>query len=266
MFIKPRFAITAATVAASVVLAACGALQPAAPEPSATPEPSVTTTPDACAPENLTTQVEGIHRIMREFDDAVALASSITRDLLPDRIEELQRIRREAEDLRPPSCLQSLKDLQLVHMNTVIQTMLAFMNGADEETVSQGLNLGRQIHNQYMIEMARAMGSTPEAVALPAFGGLAMPTVVDGTVQPTPSVPVVSNPGPAPVNLRINATLDGQTLGMLDVGGSALALGRSVDGFWTMVEVPGLPGQVAWVYTALVQIAGPAETLPIVAP
>jgi hypothetical protein len=41
------------------------------------------------------------------------------------------------------------------------------------------------------------------------------------------------------------------------------AFGRTADGLWYQVEVPGQPGQKAWVSTAVVQISGEP---PIVTP
>jgi hypothetical protein len=85
-----------------------------------------------------------------------------------------------------------------------------------------------------------------------------------GTAAPTPNIVIATNNGPAAVELRSTPSLDGQGLGVLDIGQQALAIGRSADGYWIMVEVPGLPGRVAWIYAALTQLSGPSEGLPIV--
>jgi hypothetical protein len=181
---------------------------------------------------------------------------------LKPTIADLQRIRRDAEDQSYPSCLRSLKELQLVHMNTFIQTLISFMGGADQETVNQGIGLSRQLHDQYMIEMASLQGVTIPPTPSPE------PTLVDvkatpGTEVPTPSVAIVTNPGPGGINMRMTASLDGQTVGMLAVGQSALALGQTENSAWIMIEVPGQPGQTAWVYAALVQMSGPTP-LPFI--
>jgi len=63
--------------------------------------------------------------------------------------------------------------------------------------------------------------------------------------------------------MRLTPSLDGQTVGMLAVGQSALALGQTDNGAWIMIEVPSQPGQTAWVYTALVQSSGPGP-LPVI--
>jgi hypothetical protein len=59
---------------------------------------------------------------MREFDDASLLASNTPLDQFNPTIANLQRIRRDAEDLRVPACLTTLKQYQLAHMNTVINS------------------------------------------------------------------------------------------------------------------------------------------------
>jgi len=144
--------------------------QPAANTPSpqieyiiitATPLP-VTPTPDPCAPENIQAEVQKIHAYMREFDDASTLAASRPRQELAASIADLQRIRRNAEDQPTPSCLATLKLYQVSHMNTVINTLIAFMGGADQATVDQGIALARDQHDRYTLELARVLGLTVE--------------------------------------------------------------------------------------------------------
>jgi hypothetical protein len=79
----------------------------------------------------------------------------------------LQRIRREADDESIPLCLTDLKTYQISHMNSVINTLLAFMRSSDprsidcvdivsnteEEVFSTLLWLG-QLHDQYLVELA----------------------------------------------------------------------------------------------------------------
>lgn len=85
-----------------------------------------------------------MHKLMREFDDASLLASNTPLDQLNPTIANLQRNRRNVEDLRVPSCLTTLKQYQLAHMNTVINTMLGFLSGADSESINQNIALARQ--------------------------------------------------------------------------------------------------------------------------
>ena len=97
---------------------------------------------------------------MQEFDDAAVIAASARREELTKPIAELQRIRRNAEDMPTPACLKTLKETQLAHMNVVIETLMAFMDKADQESIDQGIVLARQLHNQYLVEMAKLLGVT----------------------------------------------------------------------------------------------------------
>lgn len=128
---------------------------------TATP-PAATNTPDPCAPENIEAEVQKIHAFMREFDDASTLAANRPRQELAASISDLQRIRREAEDQATPPCLAALKTHQVSHMNTVINTLVAFMGGADQASVDQGIALARDQHDQYTLELARLLGITVE--------------------------------------------------------------------------------------------------------
>ena len=103
-----------------------------------------------------------VQKIMREFDDAATLAVNLPQEGLADAIADLQRIRRDAEEQVIPPCLGDLKTYQVSHMNTVINTLLAFMRGADQQLVDQGIALARQQHDQYLIELARVLGLTIE--------------------------------------------------------------------------------------------------------
>ena len=121
---------------------------------------SITNTPDSCAPKNLPDEVQKVHKYMREFDDASSLAASRPRDQLANAIADLQKIRRDAEDQPTPGCLATLKTDQISHMNSVINTLIAFMGGSDQKTVDQGIAQSRALHDQYTIELARVLGLT----------------------------------------------------------------------------------------------------------
>ena len=138
--------------------------------PSSTLEP--TSTADPCVLPQLETEVQEVHRHMREFDDASILASNMPREQLSSSIADLQRIRREAEDEEIPGCLTNLKAVQVQHMNSVISTLIAFLSGTDQQTLDQGISLARQQHDEYTLELARLLGLT----------------VVPATLPPAPSV------------------------------------------------------------------------------
>lgn len=174
MDIRTHRVLLALAILTSALLPACGTNATAAPQIiiiTATPPPpvNITDTPDPCAPEHIETEVQKIHNLMREFDDASALAASRPREQLADSIADLQRIRREAEIQPTPRCLVNMKTYQVSHMNTVINTLIAFMSGTDQQVVDQGIALARTQHDQYTIELARVLGLTlvPAASALP---------------------------------------------------------------------------------------------------
>ena len=160
-------------LALSLILAACGN---AAPTPiteyivvtatllpttvTSTVTNTVISTPDPCAPENIKASVQEVHKFMREFDDASTLAASRPREELADSIANLQRIRRDAEDQLTPACLATLKTYEVSHMNSVINTLIGFMGGADQQSVDQGIAVARQQHDQYTLELARLLGIT----------------------------------------------------------------------------------------------------------
>jgi len=161
-------------LALALVLAACGTVAPtpiteyivvtATMPPVTTTMPpaaiTITVTADLCAPENIEAAVQDLHRFTREFDDASTLAASRPREQLADSIANLQRIRRDAEDQPTPACLATLRTFQVSHMNSVINTLVAFMGGADQQSVDQGIALARRQHDQYTIELARVLGIT----------------------------------------------------------------------------------------------------------
>jgi hypothetical protein len=258
---KRPFATIFVLLIIPLMAAACGQT----PVPSLTPTtlptetPTPTFTPDPCGQGNIDAEIQKVHRLMRQFDDAATLSSYLTRDQLKPTIEEMQRIRRAAEDLTVPICLKSMRELQVSHMNTFIQTLLVFMGGADQEAVNQGIVLSRQLHDLYMAEMAKQQGVilpfTPTAMPSPEV--TRNPKATPVPQLPTPTVPVVTNMGPGGINIRLTPSLDGQPISILAVGQSALALGQTEDGSWVMIEVPGQNGQTAWVYAALVQLGGP---------
>ena len=128
-------------------------------------------TPDPCAPEQIEAEVQKVHGHMREFDDASILASNLPLQELSAPIANLQRIRREAEDEQIPSCLTNLKKYQIAHMNTVIGTLVAFLGGADQQTLEQSIATAREQHDQYTLELARLLGLTvvpATAISTPA--------------------------------------------------------------------------------------------------
>lgn len=237
-----------------VFLSACGG-QDVTPV-AETPTIAITSTPDLCAPENLPTEVTKVNKLMREFDDYAALASNTPQAQLVTVIPEMQRILREAEDQVVPSCLQTLKILQVDHMTLVVQTLLAFVGNADTNLINSGISRARDLHSHYDVEMARLLGIT-----------LVVPTAQPTPVLPTATpVPVMINPGPNAINLRNAPDFNAPQSGVVAVQESANIIGRTADSQWILIDDPNQPGRTAWVYSSLVQLSIPIEQLPVVTP
>ena len=143
-------------------------------EPTGTPTAAsvveASATLDPCSSGNVEAEVQKVHSHMREFDDAAILASNLPREELSDPIANLQRIRREAEDEQTPSCLLVLKTYQVNHMNSVIDTLVAFLGGADTAALEQNISVARKQHDDYTLELARLLGLTVEAATVPVLG------------------------------------------------------------------------------------------------
>jgi hypothetical protein len=244
-----------------LVLAACNAKPAAAP--------SATASPDPCGPQSIVAEATQVNDLMREFDDASQLASSVSRDQLVQVIPSLQEIRRRAQDQAVPSCLTDLKTLQLTHMNSVINTLLSFVSGANANQLVQGIQVARTQHESYNRELARLLGATYEAP--PTSPAPALPddtataTLQADTPAPSATTPAawVTNPGPGPVNVRSQPVSYGTVLGQLDAGLSMAAVGKTPDGKW--IQVVDAQGNTGWVYASVVQVTN-GGILPVVTP
>lgn len=94
-----------------------------------------------------------------------------------------------------------------------------------------------------------------------------IPTGTVPTVTSTPSGPIVTvRPGQNEdfINVRSGPNSLYPKIGILMIGQSAPAKGRSPGGEWILIEYAGVPGGVGWVYANLVNIT-PGD-LPIVEP
>ncbi|HET7143998.1 MAG TPA: SH3 domain-containing protein [Anaerolineales bacterium] len=250
----------------SLASTACGNKATATEEVAA---PVFTSTPDLCSSENLPEEVAKVNKLTREFDDYSALASNTPQSQLVQVIPDMQRVLRDAEDQSVPACLTNLKKLQIAHMSVVVQTLMAFLNTSDTagvEKINAAISQARNLHGQYDLEMARLLGIT--LVAPPTLTPLSSTpevNVAPATTTVTSGF-VVTNPGPARVNLRSAPDLNATEAGLIEVQASMLALGKTVDNQWIQVQIPGQPGQTAWVYAILVQLSVPIDQLPVITP
>ena len=156
-------------------ISACGG-QPAATAQTESLTPTTNPDEDPCATQNLPGTVQPINDLMREFEDASQLASNLPAQQLPAVISSLQRIRRDVEDVQIPACLATLKTHELNHMNLMIQTLLAFVGGADQEALTSGLEKARNEHDLYSLEIVRLLGITLAPItATPSVQATATP-------------------------------------------------------------------------------------------
>ena len=72
----------------------------------------------------------------------------------------MQRSRRAAQDHQAPDCLATLKAHQLAQMNTVIDTIIAFLGGTNTQTLNQGIADAGAEHDLYTLEIAWLLGIT----------------------------------------------------------------------------------------------------------
>ena len=152
-----------------LVSSACANQNPIITQPGPTIELTLapTSTPDLCSVENISESIKEVNDLMREFDDMSKLATNIARDKLPELISDMQRIRRAAEDQKIPSCLSTLKLHQIAHMNTVINTLIAFLGGAQADVLNDGIKRAGQEHDLYTLEVARLLGIPQSAITTP---------------------------------------------------------------------------------------------------
>jgi len=131
--------------------------------PSSTPTKTETPTPtlNPCAPENLAAAVHEIDDLQIRFDDMSLVASNLPRDQVSAKITEMQELLQTATDQNAPPCLDALKEHQLKHMSFVIDTLIAFVGGADQQELRKGINQAGEEHRQYVTELTSLLGITP---------------------------------------------------------------------------------------------------------
>jgi hypothetical protein len=261
----------------SVVLAACGpstaqtaapATQPASPVAGAPTGGTVislaqvTPSADMCSPANLPDTVNIVNTYMVQFDNYATLASTLVQSQLPRILTAMQGIRDALQAQAIPDCLTALKTYGRQYMDAVIKTLEDFKVKPDSQSLAAGILKARSYSDQYAAEKVRLLG-LPQAGA----NGSPAPGSTEAAGTPAPAGAMIINPGPNPLNLHVSPSLTSQSIGVLNASDSAPALGRSSNGEWVQIEVPGQVGKKAWVYASLVQyISGDPNTLPVATP
>lgn len=241
---KPPQPVTATTAAAGTVEATLPAVTPSA-------------TPDLCTQAQLPETVKIVNTYMKQFGNYSSLSVQVPGAYLPQLITTMKSIRQALQQQPVPPCLTDLKHYALQYMDTVVLTVVSFQANPNLESLNAGIEQARSYNDQYALELARLLGVTlaPENVTPVAAN------------TPAPAGATVMNPGPNPLNLHVAPSLTSESIAMLDATQSANAIGKSSNGEWIQIEVPGKPGTRAWVYASLVQYTtGDPGTLPVATP
>lgn len=271
--------LRSSAIALSLLLAACGALEPPqatspapASQPAAGTKPAVapTATPDLCTQDQMPETVKIVNTYVRQFDNYATVAFQIRSvpnspgqvlvsplAQLPQLIASMKAIRAALQQQIVPPCLTDLKHFALQYVDTVILTAVTYQANPNLDSLNAGIKQAREYNDQYALELARLLGvtmapqnETPAAQA-----------------SPTPGTITVVNPGPNPLNLHVAPSLTSESIAMLEANQTATAIGRSSNGEWIQIEVPGQAGKRAWVYASLVQYtSGDANVLPVATP
>jgi hypothetical protein len=111
------------------------------------------------------------------------------------------------------------------------------------------------------------------AIVLTGLGSQAQAKESAAMQPPTGSIPTVTGTATGPqivvpdqVNVRTGPSTEYELVGVLIAGQQAVAIGRSAGGDWIQINYPGVPGNVAWVYSPFVVLDPPGAFLPIVEP
>lgn len=93
-----------------------------------------------------------------------------------------------------------------------------------------------------------------------------IPTVAIPTVTGSPQGPIINvrrDVDQDSINVRSGPSVKYDIIGVLIVGQTAPAKGRTPGGDWIQIFYPGVPGSLGWVYSPLVTVSG---SIPIVEP
>jgi hypothetical protein len=125
------------------------------PTPTVTPVP----TAESCYHQSEKYRSE-VTNLIKEWDDAETVAGSTSRIALSPAVSELQRIRREVDNLELPDCAEYAQYYLVTYMDTVIEAYLLFMADAPDYSVSDKFEEADSQLEQFSQEFSN-MKSTP---------------------------------------------------------------------------------------------------------
>ena len=116
--------------------------------PTVTPTPEATPTPD-CA--TLTNQwLLDIGPLVRQWDDALIVASSTGRIALSGPVKDLQSIARSIEEAPYPACAETARNYYLAYMTYKIEAFIKFMA---QESSTDDLIMANVSYEQFQREV-----------------------------------------------------------------------------------------------------------------
>jgi hypothetical protein len=264
----------------SLLLGACASAPTqvviqASPLPSATATPALSSTPDLCAPNNIRTEIKKVYDLMQKFDDTVFVASLTSQQQLPPIILTLQDVKRQTAGLDIAVCVGTLRLAAVNYQNATILYLAHFMGGSPRDQVNSEMTDSQNLRKVYDIELSRLLGVPYVPPATPTPAATALPTQPTG--QPTPTVVIstpggsasdiyVTNTGVIPANLRDIPSVSGNKIGELPVGVRARVMFRTPIGDWLLIQVQGVPNNLAWIFTNVVTLNVDISKVPVISP
>jgi hypothetical protein len=246
--------------------------------PGETNQPSID---DPCAPEHIAETIKPFDSTMRAFEDTTAIAYNMPRPQVSEQIAVLQGYRREVLDEQAPPCLVGLKEAEVAYMDSVINTLLVFLEGAPGEITTEGVQSSEQLKSIYVEALENLMDITvtpqptqmrwtPQAFVVPTEAipvtGVTETSVTDAGPNITPTLfstlAGVINPGGA--NVRLGPSMDDEFPVVVPEGEQVEIVGRTEDGEWFLVLESEMPDEIGWVYASLVELEIPVEQIPVV--
>jgi len=103
-----------------------------------------------CNLENYRTETLSL---LREWDDAAALANQTPRMSLPARIADLQSIRRRADSLKVNSCFADAHSFLIKYMDYTIEGFTAFMSKESDYAVQSKFSMAETYFETWLLRL-----------------------------------------------------------------------------------------------------------------
>ncbi len=237
-----------------------------------------TATPDPCSPTNLSSGIQHVSDLMREFDDITFVASMAPKEQLSNLILNLMDVRRRTDSGSPPVCVAKLQSSAVNYMNGVILFLAHYMGSIDASQIETERINSQTLRNAYEEEYAHMTGAayispTPiptnsiaqiQATDTPAPDATQTAEETNESPTQTETIEViVVNPGPSSINLHDSPDLSARFVGFLNPQENAKAVARTTSGDWILIAYSKAKGGFGWVFAKLVQTDHSIELLPI---